>query len=605
MANVKDMKMNSPVNRLRGALPKVGIRPAIDGRRRGVRESLENQTMGMARSAAKLITENLRHPNGLPVECVIADTCIGGVAEAAMCADKFSRENVGLSLTVTPCWCYGSETMDMDPLIPKAVWGFNGTERPGAVYLAAVLAAHNQKGLPAFGIYGRDVQDATDTSIPPDVAEKILRFARAGLAVATMRGKSYLSMGSVAMGIAGSIVNPDFFESYLGMRCESVDESEFIRRIEEEIYDKDEFKRAISWVKENCKEGPDLNDPDKRKSRAQLDKDWEFCVKMAIIARDLMIGNPKLGAAGFGEEAMGHNAILAGFQGQRQWTDHFPNGDFLETILNTSFDWNGIREPFTLATENDSLNGVAMLFGHLLTGTAQIFSDVRTYWSPESIKRVAGRAPTGLAEGGFIHLINSGATTLDGTGQMIKDGKPVMKQYWDITAEDVARCLDATLFRPANVGYFRGGGFSSNFLTRGEMPVTMSRVNIIKGLGPVLQIAEGFTVDVGSDVHPILDKRTDPTWPTTWFVPRLTGKGPFKDVYSVMAGWGANHGAISYGHIGADLITLASMLRIPVCMHNVDLDKIFRPSAWNAFGMDAEGSDFRSCENFGPLYGKF
>jgi len=409
----------------------------------------------------------------------------------------------------------------------------------------------------------------------------------------------------VAMGIAGSIVNPDFFESYLGMRCESVDESEFIRRIEEEIYDKDEFKRAISWVKENCKEGPDLNDPDKRKSRAQLDKDWEFCVKMAIIARDLMIGNPKLGAAGFGEEAMGHNAILAGFQGQRQWTDHFPNGDFLETILNTSFDWNGIREPFTLATENDSLNGVAMLFGHLLTGTAQIFSDVRTYWSPESIKRVAGRAPTGLAEGGFIHLINSGATTLDGTGQMIKDGKPVMKQYWDITAEDVARCLDATLFRPANVGYFRGGGFSSNFLTRGEMPVTMSRVNIIKGLGPVLQIAEGFTVDVGSDVHPILDKRTDPTWPTTWFVPRLTGKGPFKDVYSVMAGWGANHGAISYGHIGADLITLASMLRIPVCMHNVDLDKIFRPSAWNAFGMDAEGSDFRSCENFGPLYGKF
>ncbi len=605
MANVKDMKMNSPVNRLRGALPKVGIRPAIDGRRRGVRESLENQTMGMARSAAKLITENLRHPNGLPVECVIADTCIGGVAEAAMCADKFSRENVGLSLTVTPCWCYGSETMDMDPLIPKAVWGFNGTERPGAVYLAAVLAAHNQKGLPAFGIYGRDVQDATDTSIPPDVAEKILRFARAGLAVATMRGKSYLSMGSVAMGIAGSIVNPDFFESYLGMRCESVDESEFIRRIEEEIYDKDEFKRAISWVKENCKEGPDLNDPDKRKSRAQLDKDWEFCVKMAIIARDLMIGNPKLGAAGFGEEAMGHNAILAGFQGQRQWTDHFPNGDFLETILNTSFDWNGIREPFTLATENDSLNGVAMLFGHLLTGTAQIFSDVRTYWSPESIKRVAGRAPTGLAEGGFIHLINSGATTLDGTGQMMKDGKHVMKQYWDITAEDVARCLDATLFRPANVGYFRGGGFSSNFLTRGEMPVTMSRVNIIKGLGPVLQIAEGFTVDVGSDVHPILDKRTDPTWPTTWFVPRLTGKGPFKDVYSVMAGWGANHGAISYGHIGADLITLASMLRIPVCMHNVDLDKIFRPSAWNAFGMDAEGSDFRSCENFGPLYGKF
>jgi L-fucose isomerase len=602
MANVKDMKVNAPVNRLRGAMPKVGIRPAIDGRRRGVRESLENQTMSMARSAAKLITEHLRHPNGLPVECVIADTCIGGVAEAAMCADKFSRENVGVSLTVTSCWCYGSETMDMDPLIPKAVWGFNGTERPGAVYLAAVLAAHSQKGLPAFGIYGRDVQDSSDTSIPADVSEKILRFVRAGLAVATMRGKSYLSMGSVSMGIAGSIVNPDFFEDYLGMRCESVDESEFIRRIDEEIYDKDEYKRALAWVKENCKEGSDINEADKRKSRAQLDKEWEFCVKMTLIARDLMVGNEKLG--GFGEEAMGHNAILAGFQGQRQWTDHFPNGDFLETILNTSFDWNGIREAFVLATENDSLNGTAMLFGHLLTGTSQIFSDVRTYWSPEAIKRVAGKAPTGLAENGIIHLINSGATTLDGTGEMLKDGKPVMKQYWEITAEDAGRCLDATLFRPADSGYFRGGGFSTDFLSRGNMPVTMTRLNLIKGLGPVLQIAEGFTVDVESQVHDILDLRTNPTWPTTWFAPRLSGSGPFKDVYSVMANWGANHGAISYGHIGADLITLASMLRIPVCMHNVDSNKIFRPSTWGAFGMDADGSDYRACANFGPLYGK-
>jgi L-fucose isomerase len=596
------MKVNAPVNRLRGAMPKVGIRPAIDGRRRGVRESLENQTMSMARSAAKLITEHLRHPNGLPVECVIADTCIGGVAEAAMCADKFSRENVGVSLTVTSCWCYGSETMDMDPLIPKAVWGFNGTERPGAVYLAAVLAAHSQKGLPAFGIYGRDVQDSSDTSIPADVSEKILRFVRAGLAVATMRGKSYLSMGSVSMGIAGSIVNPDFFEDYLGMRCESVDESEFIRRIDEEIYDKDEYKRALAWVKENCKEGSDINEADKRKSRAQLDKEWEFCVKMTLIARDLMVGNEKLG--GFGEEAMGHNAILAGFQGQRQWTDHFPNGDFLETILNTSFDWNGIREAFVLATENDSLNGTAMLFGHLLTGTSQIFSDVRTYWSPEAIKRVAGKAPTGLAENGIIHLINSGATTLDGTGEMLKDGKPVMKQYWEITAEDAGRCLDATLFRPADSGYFRGGGFSTDFLSRGNMPVTMTRLNLIKGLGPVLQIAEGFTVDVESQVHDILDLRTNPTWPTTWFAPRLSGSGPFKDVYSVMANWGANHGAISYGHIGADLITLASMLRIPVCMHNVDSNKIFRPSTWGAFGMDADGSDYRACANFGPLYGK-
>jgi len=605
MANVSGLKVIQPYNRLRGSMPKVGIRPIIDGRRRGVRESLEEKTMNLAKAAAALITENLRHPNGLPVECVIADTCIGGVAEAAQAAEKFAREGVGVSLSVTPCWCYGSETMDMDPYIPKAVWGFNGTERPGAVYLAAVLAAHNQKGLPAFGIYGRDVQDMDDNTIPEDVREKILRFVKAGLAVAYMRGKSYLSMGSVSMGIAGSIVDADFFQNYLGMRNEYVDMSEFIRRIDEGIYDKEEFERALKWVKENCKEGEDNNPKEIQSSRERKDWEWEFVVKMTMIARDLMIGNPKLAEMGYEEEALGHNAIAAGFQGQRQWTDHFPNGDFLEAMLCSSFDWNGIREPFIVATENDSLNGVAMLFGHLLTDTAQIFSDVRTYWSPAAVKRVTGKELTGLAENGVIHLINSGATTLDGTGQQTRNGEPVMKPYWEITPEEVGRCLDATSWRPASLGYFRGGGFSSNFLTKGGMPVTMSRVNIIKGLGPVLQIAEGYTVDLPPEIHNVLDKRTDPTWPTTWFVPRLTGKGAFKDVYSVMANWGANHGAISYGHIGADLITLASMLRIPVCMHNVDENKIFRPSAWSAFGTnDPEGADYRACMNFGPLYGK-
>jgi len=603
MAEMKNMKVLPPRERLRGTLPKIGIRPAIDGRLGGIRESLENQTMEMAKAAAKLLTSKLRHPNGMPVECVISDTTIGGVTEAAACADKFAREGVGVSLTVTPCWCYGSETMDMDPLIPKAVWGFNGTERPGAVYLAAVLAAHNQKGLPAFGIYGRNVQDAGDTSIPPDVEEKLLRFARAGLAVAYMRGKSYLSMGSVSMGIAGSIVQEDFFQSYLGMRNEYVDMSEFIRRIQREIYDPEEYKRALEWTRKNCKEGPDLNKPEKRHSRSQLDKDWEFVVKMTLIARDLMIGNPRLKELGWGEEALGHNALAAGFQGQRQWTDHFPNGDFTETMLNSSFDWNGIRQPFIFATENDSLNGVAMLFGHLLTGTAQIFSDVRTFWSPEAVKRVTGKTLTGIAEYGLIHLINSGSTCLDGTGKQRKDGKPALKPYWEITPDEAAACLDATLFPPANLDYFRGGGFSTDFKTEGGMPVTMSRINLVKGLGPVLQIAEGWTVDLEDPVHDILDKRTDPTWPTTWFAPRLTGHGKFKDVYTVMANWGANHGAISYGHIGADLITLASMLRIPVCLHNVSEESIYRPSAWNAFGMDPEGADYRACASYGPLYG--
>lgn len=580
---------------------KIGIRPTIDGRERGVRELLEEQTMDMARRAAELITSNIKDRHGDPVRCVIADTTIGGVREAAACAEKFEREGVCASLTVTPCWCYGSETMDMNALVPKAVWGFNGTERPGAVYLAAVLAAHTQKGLPAFGIYGHDVQDADDTAIPQDVGEKILRFARAAVAVGEMKGKSYLSCGSVSMGIAGSMVDPDFFEEYLGMRCEQVDMTEFIRRIDEGIYDEGEYQKALGWVKENCREGADRNE--NPVDRERKDWEWAFTVKCALIAKDLMNGNPKLKEMGFNEEGLGHNAIAGGFQGQRQWTDHFPNADFVEAVLCSSFDWNGRRAPHIFATENDSLNAAAMLFGHLLTNTAQIFSDVRTYWSPGAVKRVTGKELTGRAAGGIIHLINSGATCLDGTGRQERDGEPAIKPYWEISDGEVQACLDNTRWCPANRGYFRGGGFSSNFKTRGGMPVTMSRINLVKGLGPVLQLAEGWTVDLEEDVHFALDERTDPTWPTTWFAPRLNGTGAFTDVYSVMANWGANHGAISYGHIGADLITLASMLRIPVNMHNVEASDIFRPSAWNAFGTaEPESADYMACRHFGSLY---
>ena len=590
--------------RLIGSMPKIGIRPTIDGRERGVRESLEDQTMGLAESVAKFLEENLRHPNGLPVECVIADSTIGGVAEAAKAEEKFQREGVGVSLTVTPSWCYGTETIDQNPLRPKAIWGFNGSERPGAVYLAAAAAGHNQKGLPVFKIYGQNVQDAGTESIPEDVKEKILKFAKAGLAVATMRGKSYLSMGGVSMGIAGSIVDEEVFQDYLGMRNEYIDMSEFTRRIEEEIYDQEEFEKALAWVKENCTEGKDNNPEEEQFSRKEKDEQWEFIVKMTIIARDLMVGNPKLEEMGYGEEANGHNAIAAGFQGQRQWTDHFPNGDFMEAILNSSFDWNGIREAYMMATENDSLNAVPMLFNHLLTNRSQIFSDVRTFWSPEAVERVTGKKLTGRAENGIIHLINSGSTTLDGTGKMKdKDGNPVMKEFWNIKDEEVESCLEATEWRPANLGYFRGGGFSSQFLSEGGMPVTMARMNTVKGLGPVLQIAEGYTVDIDSEIHEVLNQRTDPTWPTTWFVPNLTGEGAFKDVYSVMNNWGSNHGAISYGHIGDQLITLASMLRIPVNMHNVAEERIFRPDAWNLFGTkDLESADYRACKNFGPLY---
>ncbi len=601
MTNTTNLKVNTPVNRLIGDMPKVGIRPAIDGRRKGVRESLEKTTMAMAKAVAKLIESTLRHPNGLPVQCVIADTCIGGVAEAAMAAEKFRKEGVGVSLTVTPCWCYGSETMDMDPLTPKAVWGFNGTERPGAVYLAAVSAAHTQKGLPAFTIYGRDVQDAGDTRIPADVREKLLRFVKAGLAVATMRGKSYLSVGAVSMGIAGSIVNQDFFEEFLGMRVECVDMSELIRRIEEKIYDEAEFVRAHAWVREHCPEGKDYNkEPHGRKRK---DWEWEFVVKCAMIVRDLMVGNPRLAKLGFGEEALGHNAILSGFQGQRQWTDHYPNGDFLEAMLNSSFDWNGIREPYLVATENDALNGACMLLGHLLTDTAQIFADVRTYWSPDAVQRVTGQKLTGDAAPGLLHLINSGAAALDGCGRQLRNGRPAMKPFWEITPREALACLEATTWPPASYEYFRGGGFSSSFGTRATMPATMFRLNLVKGLGPALQIAEGRIVDLPQGIYSVLEERTNPTWPTHWFVPDLTGQGAFADVYSVMNAWGANHGAISYGHIGAELITLAAMLRIPVYMHNVAGERVFRPSAWTAFGAaDLESADFRACANFGALY---
>jgi L-fucose isomerase len=560
--------------------------------------------MEMAVSCASLISSNINYACGLPAECVIAKTCIGGFAEAADVAAQFEREGVGVSLSVTPCWCYGTETMDTDPIRPKAIFGLNGTERPGAVYLAATLSGHAQKGLPCFGIYGRNVQDLTDASLAPDACIKILRFARAGLAMAQMKGNAYLAMGGVSMGIAGSMVDPSFFERYLGMRVESVDMSEFLGRIERCNYDEREFKRALAWVETHCVEGEDHNPPDKRRTNEEKGRDWEMSVKMAIIARDLMIGNPVATELGYIEQGRGHNAIAAGFQGQRQWTDYYPNGDFMEAILCSSFDWNGIRQPFVIATENDSLNGVSMLLGHLLTGTAQMFSDVRTYWSPEAVKKVTGHVLTGDAAGGFIHLINSGPSALDFTGRQSREGKPVCKPYLEIAAEEVEACLGNTRWCPSNTGYFPGGGWSSQFATLGGMPCTMFRINLVRGLGPVLQIAEGVTVALPAKVHAALDERTDPTWPTTWFVPRVTGSGAFRDVYTLMNNWGANHGAISYGHIGADLITLASMLRIPVDMHNVDEVDVFRPAVWSRFGAsDLTGADYRACANFGPVYG--
>lgn len=590
--------------------PKIGIRPVIDGRWGGVRESLENQTMALARSAAELIEKNLKYPDGTPLQCVISDTTIGGGAEAAKCAEQFSKENVVATLSVTPCWCYGSETFDMDPSTIKAVWGFNGTERPGAVYLAAVMAAYAQKGLPAFSIYGRDVQDMSDHSVPDDVAEKILKFARCAAAVGWMKNKAYVNVGGVAMGIAGSYCNADFFQKYLGIRAEWVDMSEIIRRITLEIYDHDEYEKALAWIKENCKEGFDLNEgkdlPEmiRRSKVVPPDKDWEFIAKMTLVVRDILYGNKKLDEMGWHEEALGKNAVAGGFQGQRQWTDWLPNADFTEAIMASSFDWNGPKAPTPFATENDTLNGTAMLLGTLVSSTAPCFHDVRTYWSPEACERVTGVRPDGIAQNGFIHLINSGATALDGTGaSRTADGSACMKPFWEMTQDDIKACLNATDWCRANYEYFRGGGFSSHFRCRAEMPVTMLRVNIVEGIGPVLQIAEGYTADLPDAIHNVIDKRTDPSWPTTWFVPNLTGQGAFKDVYSVMANWGANHGVTVYGHVGAELITLASMLRIPVNMHNVPEEKIFRPHAWAAFGTeDTQSADFRACAAYGPLY---
>ena len=587
--------------------PKIGIRPAIDGRLGGVRESLEQRTMQQARAVAALISAELRYPDGTPVECVVAHTCIGGVKEAAACADHFRVSNVGVSLTVTPCWCYGSETMDMDPHLPKAIWGFNGTERPGAVYLAAVLAGHTQKGLPAFGIYGKDVQSATDTDIPADVRGKLLSFVQCGLAVALMRGKSYLSMGGTSMGIAGSVIDTAMWEKWLGMRVEAIDMTEFVGRMSKGQYDPVEYEKALTWVKKNCPEGNDYNSPNTSRSRPQIDKEWEDSVKMTLIARDLMVGNPKLAEMGLGEQAQGHNAIASGFQGQRQWTDHFPTGDFLEAILNSSFDWNGKRAPYIVATENDALNAAGMLFGHLLTNSAQVFADLRTYWSLEAIETASGKKISHPFIGdGILHLINSGPAALDGTGeQKTSTGTPTMKPFWEISDAEVAKCLAATTWHPSITEYFPGGGLSTRYRTRGGMPATMIRLNLVGGLGPALQVAEGYTVDLPDDVHDALDQRTNPTWPTTWFAPILTGKGAFTSAYEVMNHWGANHCVMTCGHVGHLYLTLASMLRIPVYMHNLSEERVFRPSAWTSFGTaDLEGADFRACANYGPLYGK-
>ncbi|MBN1883545.1 MAG: L-fucose isomerase [Deltaproteobacteria bacterium] len=597
-------KRGTPTYRLNGTLPRIGIRPVIDGRRNGVRESLEGPIMRMAESTASLITENVRHASGHTVECVIADTTIGGAAEAARCAEKFRREGVGAVIDVTRCWCYGAEVVDMTPHLPRAIWGFNGTKKPGAVYLAGAQAVLEQKGLPVFKIYGKDVQDEDDFTIPDDVREQILRFVRCAVGVGTMKGTSYLSIGGVAMGIGGSIVDADFFQDYFGMRVEYVDMTEIIRRVDRGIYDRDEYERAIQWARENCPEMDDPNPKEIQRTRKEKDADWEMSVKMALIVRDLMIGNPKLAEMGHVEESEGHNAIAAGFQGQRQWTDHFPNGDFMEAMLNSSFDWDGIRQPYIVATENDSLNAAAMLFGHLLSGTAQIFVDVRTYWSPEAIRRVSGETLKDPAAFGFFYLTNSGAAAMDGTGEQVKDGKPALKPFWGIEPEDADRCVKAVWWGAGKLVTFRGGGFSSAYCSRGGMPLTMSRINLVRGLGPVLQLAEGVSVELPEKVYAEVVNRTDPTWPRTFFAPRLTGKGAFRDVYSVMRAWGANHAALCYGHIGKDLITLASMLRIPVAVHNVDEKDIFRPGGWNAFGTnDLEGADYRASAAYGPLYG--
>lgn len=590
-------------HRYAGGFPKIGIRPIIDRRKR-VKAALKEMTMALAHEAAAVISSSVRNPDGSPSEVIVFDTCISGLPEAARCSEQFRKEGVGVIVTVASGWCYPLETMETDPAVPHAVWGFNGTERPGAVYLAALHAAHNQKGLPVFKIYGRHIQDSGERSLPEDVQDKLTRFARAGLAAALLRGKSYLSIGSVSMGIAGCVVNEDFYRRYLGMTNAYVDMTEVTRRLDAGIYDPEEFKTAMDWVSRFCREGPDPNAEEERIPADRKRAGWETSVKMAMIVRDLMTGNPRLAQLGFEEEAYGYNAIASGFQGQREWTDHNPSADVLEAVLCSSFDWNGIREPYTVATENDNLNAVTMLFNHYLSHTAQIFADVRAYWSPETVRRVTGWTPEGPGTGGFIHLINSGPAALDGTGEQSREGRPVMKPHWEISMEEAEACLAATSWRPTYMDQFAGGGYSTDFTTKGGMPVTMSRINLVDGLGPVLQLAEGYTLELPEDVHDALDLRTTPTWPTTWFVPNTVPGDPvFEDVYAVMEAWGSNHCAVSYGHIGADLITLASILRIPVNMHNVGRSRLFRPSAWSAFGTkDPEGADFRACTAYGPLY---
>jgi len=579
--------------------PRIGIRPIIDGRRQ---EGIEKKSWEMAYMAKELIERNIKCANGKPGECVISPVLIGGSKEASICHDHFASQNVCATLSTTPSWCFGCETMDLDPLTVKAVWGLNATERPGAVYLAAVMSAHAQMNLPAFSIYGKDVQDEADSNIPADVKESILRFARCAFAIGEMRNKCYVNIGAVSMGIAGSICNPDFFRKYLGIRCEWVDMTEVLRRIQFEIYDKTEYKKAIAWVKANCKEGFDKNPSPHSKREKQ--REWETIVKLTLICRDIMFGNPVLLERGFIEEANGRNAIAAGFQGQRMWSDWQSNADFTEAILNSPFDWNGKRRHVVFATENDTLNAVSMLFSNLVTCRSSVFADIRTFWSPDAVELATGKRPEGLIKDGFIHLINSGSAALDASGRCIdNEGNPVIKQWWDITDEDMTACMKATEWCPADLSTFMGGGFSSHIITQAQMPVTLTRVNLISGLGPVMQIAEGYTCILPDDVHAILEQRTDPTWPTTWFCPRLTGKDAFRDVYSMMKNWGANHGSFTYGHIGKDLITLASMLRIPVSMHNVEDDQVFRPHVWAAFGTKAlEDADYRACQNFGPLY---
>lgn len=586
---------------------KIGIRPTIDGRWGGIREGLEEQTVKMAQNAKKLIEENVFYADGSRAEVVISPCTIGGGKEAYECEQYFITQNVTATLTVTPCWCYGSETMDLNPLTTKGVWGFNGTERPGAVYLAACMAAHAQRGLPAFAIYGEDVQDVGMSGITPDVEEKILRFARCALAVGQMRNKAYVSIGSVAMGIGGSFLDANMMQKYFGIRAEWVDMTEILRRIDLEIYDKTEYEKELDWIKSNCKEGKDLNGSvwgQKDFTRKELDAQWEFVAKMTLIIKDIMLGNDKLGEIGRHEEALGRNAILGGFQGQRMWTDYKPNGDFTEAVLNSTFDWNGKKQPIILATESDNCNGLAMLFCNLLTGRASVFADVRTYWSPQAVERVAGAKPAGRAKDGFMHLINSGAAALDGTGACKNEkGESEMKKWWNVSEKDAKAMLAKTKFSPANRGYFRGGGFSSTFSTEGEMPVTLVRVNMVDGIGYTMQIAEGWTVELPEKVNKLLLDRTDPTWPSTWFVPRLGEGNAFSSVYNVMANWGANHGAFVYGHIGKDLITLASMFRVPVSLHNVADKDIYRPHSWSAFGTkDLESADYRACKNYGELY---